>query len=550
MKLIINESQLQKIVDIISESSSDKKYNVLFVGDSLSSGVGYTWNYVLEELHPEWNVDHVYKSGQTTGWMLKQLKLKLSEKKYDLVFIWGGTNDMFSAAVNENIIPQDIINTAISNLTEMTNDVIKQDGKPIIFAGNDIVPIIKRGEMKPSYSKTGKLICGEDCISKFKNAMVLFQNRLEQGIPGAYVVPRIKDSNLKTWDGTHVDVEGHKMIANHIDEEIPKIIQGVQKVESKSIPKDSWINILGGLLTQVFSYFFGSGDNLTEKLIRDLDKLKSVSDLEFKPGFIKYNQDVEPIQVALKLLDYPFPKFGIDGKFGPETEKAIKLFQKDNDLKLTGKINSDLITRLIAQIKSNNFTDKDFKDLNLKEIKDLSGDLSDETIQNYNIDGEFTSKLTSSTLNKFKKVLDKENIDYNDFTNKVKKIGLDPNVAIQQLAVESINFMPEVINCKIKSPMGAKGIAQFIPSTEAQYNIDACKVDQSLNAYVKLMDYNLKRFKGRVDLAVAGYNSGPFLKYNNKEVYMEALKNNTPFSELKNLVPAETWGYVNNILSI
>jgi len=547
MKLILNETQLKQLVDIIKESSLEKKYKVLFLGDSLSSGPSFTWNYVLEQEYPNWDVTHIYKGGQTTGWMLTQLKEVLVNENFDLVFIWGGTNDMFSMSISPE--------KAVNNLTIMANLVVQQNGKPIIFAGYDVSVVMAEDKLKPTYDAQGRMIANLDMMKDFRKKLIKFQNLLEKGIPGAYVIPRINNPNLKTWDNVHVDVAGHKMIADHINKELPAILQGVKKTETQLIPKQSWINILGGLIggvaTQIYDYFFGGGDKLTKKIITDLDKLKNVSDLEFKPGFINYNQDVEPIQVALKLLDYPFPKFGIDGKFGPETEKAIKLFQKDNDLESTGKVNSDLITKLITQIKSNNFTDKDFENLNFTEIKDLTGDLSDELVQNYNVDGEYTAKITNSTINTFKKVLEKENVDFYDFMDNVKKIGIeDPNIAIQQLAMESGYFNPNVLNCKIRSSKGAKGIAQFIPSTEAQYNIDACKVDQALIGYIKLMDYNLKRFKGRVDLAVAGYNSGPFLKYDNKEVYMEALKNNTPFLELKGKVPNETWGYVTKILNL
>jgi peptidoglycan hydrolase-like protein with peptidoglycan-binding domain len=45
---------------------------------------------------------------------------------------------------------------------------------------------------------------------------------------------------------------------------------------------------------------------------------------------ISYQKDVETMQMALVLLGYQLPKFGIDGKFGPETARAVEAFKKDS----------------------------------------------------------------------------------------------------------------------------------------------------------------------------------------------------------------------------
>jgi peptidoglycan hydrolase-like protein with peptidoglycan-binding domain len=48
-----------------------------------------------------------------------------------------------------------------------------------------------------------------------------------------------------------------------------------------------------------------------------------------KYGQMKYSKMIENIQAALIFLGYPLPRFGADGYFGPETEKAIKKFNED-----------------------------------------------------------------------------------------------------------------------------------------------------------------------------------------------------------------------------
>lgn len=50
-------------------------------------------------------------------------------------------------------------------------------------------------------------------------------------------------------------------------------------------------------------------------------------------GNMDYQKDVESVQIGLKLLGYDLPKYGVDGKFGPETAVAVNKFKSDNDMK-------------------------------------------------------------------------------------------------------------------------------------------------------------------------------------------------------------------------
>lgn len=57
-----------------------------------------------------------------------------------------------------------------------------------------------------------------------------------------------------------------------------------------------------------------------------------------------YNLEVQKAQENLMKLGYdPGP---IDGKMGPQTETAIKRFQKDNSLKITGTLNEETLQKL------------------------------------------------------------------------------------------------------------------------------------------------------------------------------------------------------------
>ena len=56
----------------------------------------------------------------------------------------------------------------------------------------------------------------------------------------------------------------------------------------------------------------------------------------FGQGRKNNKNDVKALQQALMALGYSLPKYGADGKWGPETLRALKKFQKDNGLKADG----------------------------------------------------------------------------------------------------------------------------------------------------------------------------------------------------------------------
>jgi peptidoglycan hydrolase-like protein with peptidoglycan-binding domain len=81
---------------------------------------------------------------------------------------------------------------------------------------------------------------------------------------------------------------------------------------------------------------------------------------EFTPGVkIPYSKDVDLIQTALQYLGYSLPKWGVDGKYGPETENSVSEFQKDTGLVKNGKVGSNEIQHLIALLILKNFKDSD-----------------------------------------------------------------------------------------------------------------------------------------------------------------------------------------------
>lgn len=65
------------------------------------------------------------------------------------------------------------------------------------------------------------------------------------------------------------------------------------------------------------------------------DTLESIDSVinQQERGKTSYQKQVESVQVALTLLGYELPKFGVDGLFGSETASAIKKYKEDKNIK-------------------------------------------------------------------------------------------------------------------------------------------------------------------------------------------------------------------------
>jgi peptidoglycan hydrolase-like protein with peptidoglycan-binding domain len=99
------------------------------------------------------------------------------------------------------------------------------------------------------------------------------------------------------------------------------------------------------------------------KTLEDLSKTDGLTQQEGNQ--ISYQKDVETMQMALVLLGYQLPRFGVDGRFGPETARAVEAFKKD----------SNVLNESASQLRS------DIKSLGYKEKGgqlDSGGNISDD----------------------------------------------------------------------------------------------------------------------------------------------------------------------------
>lgn len=143
-----------------------------------------------------------------------------------------------------------------------------------------------------------------------------------------------------------------------------------------------------------------------------------------------------------------------------------------------------------------------------------------------------------SLKNKFIEVVGQEVAK--KFEKDCNSIGLPYIIALRQIYTES-NFNP-----RATSSAGAVGLCQFLGGTWNLYGGRGSRnnPEESLKIYIKMMKDHLDKFPRRLDLAVAGYNSGP-----NLDIYKKALADGIPFAQIQNRLKRETRNYANKIFA-
>lgn len=115
--------------------------------------------------------------------------------------------------------------------------------------------------------------------------------------------------------------------------------------DSKKINLDNLIEQHGSL-EQAFRAGALSSDILKEAVGTLEGALVDLSSIERDLVKGLTGEDVKKAQTALKNLGYDLGKYGVDGKFGVATEKAVKAFQEANNIKVTGIIDEETIAAL------------------------------------------------------------------------------------------------------------------------------------------------------------------------------------------------------------
>lgn len=197
-------------------------------------------------------------------------------------------------------------------------------------------------------------------VEKIENAIKTSTDKDDKEI-----IEKVKDK-LKEYRKSGLEKDGELSYENLVFKflrrsgHIEKLFNMKNKVMDKELSLERRINedTLDGLSpTEIVS---------NSPFLKSIDELHNNSfSVEYTPGQkIPYQPEVEKIQTGLQMLGFSLPEWGVDGKFGPETEKATIDFQNEVNLTPTGIFGPKDAIYLIAKLIV-----KGFKEADLSSIK-------------------------------------------------------------------------------------------------------------------------------------------------------------------------------------
>jgi hypothetical protein len=152
------------------------------------------------------------------------------------------------------------------------------------------------------------------------------------------------------------------------------------------------------------------GEETDSDLINNLEKVfdkKETFEKQQQP--YSYEEGVELVQTALQFLGFSLPEWGVDGKFGPETEKAVIDFQKKNSIEPTGIADQETIAKIIEKVDEENFEDEDMSKIQKSRSKSIVDD--DDTIPSNLVIGDSQSPYVANGSTEFKLISSKGSED-------------------------------------------------------------------------------------------------------------------------------------------
>lgn len=189
-----------------------KNKNILFIGDSMTTirddngNESEAWenypNLIRKMKIAGLNVDVLAIRGKATKWMKEELPAQLKDKKYDDIFVFGGTNDIFGG------LP---ITDTVKNIQDIVDIMIQHGARPHVIVGYDTDETWQKDKLSPT---TWGLKSMDD-ILKVKQRYIEYQKALTDNIKKAKLID-FKLGKGMTYDGVHPNLEGNKIIAGTI----------------------------------------------------------------------------------------------------------------------------------------------------------------------------------------------------------------------------------------------------------------------------------------------------------------------------------------------
>jgi lysophospholipase L1-like esterase len=175
------------------------KKRILFVGDSITASELYSYSYLIKRGRKDLSVDVLAKGGQTTQWMLENLRKQLFNKKYDKVYIYGGVND----SMNDTIPTE----RTLRNLQDMVNLINTNGAKSYIITGIEPDNFMDYRKMPLNRWMTRRELY-IPMIAKYKR----LQQALPISIKGATIIPKFILQPVHTQDGIHPTSVGQRLM--------------------------------------------------------------------------------------------------------------------------------------------------------------------------------------------------------------------------------------------------------------------------------------------------------------------------------------------------
>lgn len=104
---------------------------------------------------------------------------------------------------------------------------------------------------------------------------------------------------------------------------------------------------------------------VTDDVAKFFENLKNVKTplSQQQRGSMNFQKDVETVQIALILLGYELPRFGVDGLYGPETARAVEKFKADNGLNVSDVLSESKLFRILNELEMVQLADTSYSNV-------------------------------------------------------------------------------------------------------------------------------------------------------------------------------------------
>ena len=182
---------------------SPKGKKIVFIGDSLTAGIGWGWQSVMAKIYGFVEVN-LASVGKRTDWMLITLERYLTTNSCDAIFIYGGTNDAYSAVSNT---------AAISNVQKMVDLCSAKNIKVYVVLGYD--------PMKVSYGRVTltRYVTTRVAMDKLTTKYAQLQQMMKS-VKNAKIIPVWTNcAKVDSSDGLHLSADAQKRFGEYVGKE-------------------------------------------------------------------------------------------------------------------------------------------------------------------------------------------------------------------------------------------------------------------------------------------------------------------------------------------